>query len=359
MNATYKQYWRKFLYWRPIRKILHTSRLLVLPGFQGVPLFDVVVFFIKGLTKGVLNQRSAALSFHFFLSLFPMILFLFTLLPFLHLDTYTNQILTTVEAFLPASAFDYVSRTITDIMSTKHRGLMSIGLISSLFVASSAINFLILTLNQSQHSHKKTKFLKRRIMSIGLVLGLAIGLVVSIALILFSKELILYLIMNDTINTFFKLYLFKVLKWVIIVLVIYLVFAIMYYVAPADKKGYSFFSAGATLGTILFILMCLGFKVYITHFSRYNALYGAIGAMIIFLLWIYLLSFVIIIGFELNASIAEACSLGHSKQRSNEINDLHIPRTARNMLSVKSIKRYFIRMRLKRNRRHQNKEAKK
>ncbi|MBQ9253339.1 MAG: YihY/virulence factor BrkB family protein [Bacteroidales bacterium] len=346
MNKQAEQYWRKFLYWRPIRTMLHASRLLVLPGFQGVPLFDVLLFFIKGLTKGVLNQRSAALSFHFFLSLFPMILFLFTILPFLNLESYTEQILESVDAFLPESAFDYVSHTITDIISRKHRGLMSISIISSIYVASSAVNFLIITLNQSQHTQKKTKFLKRRLISIALVIGLSIGLIISIALILFSKKVIFYLIVNETIKTFFQYYVLKVLKWVIIIILIYLTFAIMYYVVPANKKGYRFFSAGATLGTVLFILMSQGFNLYITHFSRYNALYGSIGAMIIFLLWIYLNSYVLIIGFELNAAIADAYTHGLSTSAKNKY-DLHISRTAKNIISVRTIKRSFNRLKTK------------
>lgn len=345
MNKKAEHYWRKILYWRPIRRILHTSRLLVLPGFQGVPLFDVLLFFVKGLTKGELNQRSAAMSYHFFLSLFPMVLFLFTLLPFLHLESYAVQILVTIHTFLPESAYLYVEDVIADLVANKHTGLMSVGIVSSIYVASSGVNFLILTLTKTQNNGKM-KFFKRRLLSIGLVIGLSIGLIISITLILFSKNLLLYLILNETIKTFFQYYVLKVLKWCIIIFLIYLAFAIMYYVVLVDKKGYKFFSAGATLGTILFILMSMGFNLYIEHFSRYNALYGSIGAMIIFLLWIYLSCYVLLIGFELNTSIAIAYTQGRSKTIDSK--DLHISRSGKNMGILASINRrikFYIRKR--------------
>ncbi|MBR1769765.1 MAG: YihY/virulence factor BrkB family protein [Bacteroidales bacterium] len=334
-------YARKLIYWRPVRKLLHYSRLLVLPGFQKVPVFDVVVFFIKGLTKGALNQRSAAVSFHFFLSLFPLILFIVSLLPFLHLEFLTEKIIETVSEFIPNSAGDFITSTINDLMNHKHKGLMTIGFLSSIFVASSGVNALLLSLNYSQHTNKKHPAWKRRLISVGIVVGVFLAVIVSMLLILFAKKLILYLFIYDVIKNFVQFYILRVLKWVIIVFIIYLLFALIYYVAPADKTGYKFFSAGATLGTIIFILLSQGFNWYIIHFSRYNALYGSIGAMIIFLLWIYLNAYVVIIGFELNASIADAYTQGYSlrgKTSENE-NSLRISRSARNVSSFARIKK--------------------
>lgn len=345
----WQQFLRKLLFWRPVRNVLHYSRLVVLPGFQRVPIFDVIVFFIKGLTKGALNQRSAAISFHFFLSLFPLILFLVSLLPFLHLDFLTERLLTLVQDVAPNSAGDYISDTITDLMHRKHKGLMTIGFFSSIFVASSGVNALLLSLNSSHHTTKKRSAWKRRLISVGLTIGMAIGIIISILLIIFAKRLILYLFAKDVIKTLFLFYILRVLKWVIIVLVLYLVFAMIYYVAPADKRGYKFFSAGASLGTVLFILFSQGFNWYIIHFSRYNALYGSIGAMIIFLLWIYLNAYIVLIGFELNASIADAYTQGRSLHHKGEDGKkaLRLSRSAQNMSSIarwkKDYKRWYIR----------------
>lgn len=348
-----KQKWqqlcRKLIFWRPVRKLLHYSRLLIIPGFQRVPVFDVLVFFIKGLTKGALNQRSAAVSFHFFLSLFPLILFFVTLLPFLHLDYLTEKILEMVREFAPNTVGDYITATINDLMNRKHKGLMTIGFFSSIFVASSGVNALLLSFNTSYHTLKKRTVFKRRLISVGLVIGIALGIIISMTLIIFAKRWLLYLFANNVIKNFVQYYILRVLKWVIIVFVVYLLFAMVYYVAPADKEGYKFFSAGASLGTALFILFSQGFNWYIIHFSHYNALYGSIGAMIIFLLWIYLNSYIVLIGFELNAAIADAYTQGHARKRMNRRKNksLHISRSARSMFSwaraKKDIKRWYIR----------------
>lgn len=343
MNSKGQKFLRKFIYWRPTRTVLHHSRLLVLPGFQGVPIFDVMLFFIKGLTKGVLNQRSAAMSFHFFLSLFPLILFLFTLLPFMHLHALTTQLLATLQEFTPSSIYPFIDNTITDLMSHKHKGLMSIGFLSSIYVASSGVNSILVSFNQSQHTRKKKSFIKRRMMSIALVLGLAVILIMSLFLILFSKTTFNYLIDINIINTLTKLYMMRIIKWTLLISLVYLAFASIYYFAPSNKQGYKFFSAGASLGTLLFILTTQGFNFYIIHFSRYNALYGSIGAMIIFLIWIYINSYLLLIGFELNASIADAYQQGYSKHsRRNDKDKISINKTARNMSPMKKMRKKII-----------------
>ena len=337
---------KKFLYYRPVRQALHTSRMLVLPGFQGVPVFDVILFFIKGLKQGVINQRAAALSYHLFLSLFPLLLAGMTLLPFFNLEHYIPMIAETLENFLPESTQNFIQTTITDLLSKKHKGLMSIGFISAVWVASSGFNSLILTFNQSTNSSKQKGFVKRRTIAILMVLGIFIAVIISFSLILFSRRLMFFLIFNDTINSFFRLYVFKLIKWSVIIFLIYVILATIYYITPVNRQGYKFFSAGATLATVMFILMSNGFNWYIIHFSLYNALYGSIGAIIIFLLWLYLNAYVLILGFELNAAIAEAYKEGYSLKNADNNNKVKLSKTSTNMLNIKRIKTILNRSKL-------------
>ncbi len=302
------RYLRKLIYWRPVRNIMHTSRLLVLPGFQGVPLFDVVVFFIKGLTKGALNQRAAATSFHFVLAIFPLILFIFTLLPYFDVSYYSAQLFSLLREYLPESIYPPIEATLSEILHRKHNGLLSLGFISSIYVASNGINAILVSFNQSHHSIEKRKWLKRRIVSIIVIIAIGIVLLVSFALIGGFKSFASYLQTEGILDTTTQYYLLKAAKWVLLIGVVYLFFATLYFYTPAERSHYRYFSAGATLGTVLFILTTQGFKFYIVHFSHYNALYGSIGALIVFLLWTYLNSFILLIGFELNASIAGAAS---------------------------------------------------
>ncbi len=322
------KYLRKLIYWRPVRKTLYVSRKLVLPGFQGVPLFDVVVFFIKGLTKGALNQRAASSAFHFVLAIFPLMLFIFTLLPYFDTTYYSAQLFALLQEFLPENIYPAIEATLSDILYRKHNGLLSIGFISSVYVASSGVNAMIISFNQSLHDVGKRKWFKRRMLSLVFVLGIGIMLIVSFSLIGGFKTFARYLQDEGILDSMAQLYLLRAAKWVSLIAVVYLFFASLYYISPADRTCYKFFSAGATLGTVLFILATQGFKFYVVNFSRYNALYGSIGALIVVLLWTYLVSFIMLIGFELNASIAEAANL---KVKDRGSDALTLNRTSRTL----------------------------
>src|SRR5574344_1146222 len=270
------KYIRRLLYWRPIRKTLHFSRLIIVPGFQGVPVFDAIYFFCNGLMKGALNQRAAALAFHFF----------FALLPYIPIDSLYLQLYDFLYTILPANIYDTVESTIDGILIKKHGGLMSIGFISSVYVASSGINAMILSFNSSSHNLKKRPWWKRRLLSIALVAAIGIGMILSFALIVGSKSVFTYLHTHGIIERHYFFIILKLIKWALLITTVYLMFVVLYYYAPINKKNFKFFSAGASLATVMFLLATGGFNLYIKYFSHYNALYGSIGALIIFMMLI-------------------------------------------------------------------------
>lgn len=324
------KYLRHFLYWRPIRNALHVSRLIVLPGFQGVPLFDVLFFFFQGLAKGFINQRAAALAYHFVLATFPLLLFFFTLLPYVPIDSLYLQIIELINTLVPESIAEKTISVINEIFLKKHQGLMSIGFISSIYVASSGVNAMMISFNSSKHVTQKKKWFRRRLISIGLVFAIGLVVILSFTLIIGSTAFFKFLLENSFIEEGIILFLLKSAKWLLLVALVYIMFVMIYYYTPADKSNFKFFSAGATLATILFILSVSGFNFYISNFSRYNALYGSIGALIIFLLWFYLISYILIIGYELNASIAYAVKEKVSKENEDNENSIKISRSAGN-----------------------------
>ncbi len=340
-NKKVDKYLRHLLYWRPVRTVLHTSRMVVIPGFQGVPLFDVMFFFIKGLMKGVLNQRAAAASFHFVLAIFPLMLFFFTLLPYLDTDYYAKQLFVFLKDSLPASIYPTIEHTLADILHRKHNGLMSIGFLSSIYVASNGINAILVSFNQTHHAIEKRKWLKRRLISIVMVFIIAVAVIVSFTLVGGFRTFMRYLETEGILDTATKMFFLKTAKWILLISVVYFSFAALYYFTPANRKSYNFFSAGASLATVLFILTTQGFNYYVIHFSRYNALYGSIGALIVFLLWTYINAFILLIGFELNASISEASSERKVYEGANaEERPLKINRTARTNSLARRWKRW-------------------
>lgn len=334
MGKKSKKLLRKTLYWRPVRSVLHVSRLVVLPGFQGVPIFDVMYFFFNGLMKGFINQRAAALSYHFVLALFPLLLFLCTLLPYIPIDSLYLQVYVFIQDMLPEAVSHKVIETIDVIFLKKHGGLMSLGFLTSIYVASSGVNAMIIYFNNSKQNSIKRTWIKRRMISIGLVFAIGFVVILSFVLIVGSKAFFNFLLAQGLIEQGFMLFLLKTAKWTLLISLVYIMFVLLYYYIPTYKSNLKFFSAGATLATTLFILSISGFNFYISHFSHYNALYGSIGALIVFLLWVYMISYILIIGFELNASVAYAVSEGYKKEINKELIEgetpMHISRSGSN-----------------------------
>ncbi|MDR1725144.1 MAG: YihY/virulence factor BrkB family protein [Bacteroidales bacterium] len=299
---------RKVIYYRPIRTFLHFTRNYSLPGFQKMPIFNVVKFFIIGTYRSSLNQRAAATAFHFILAIFPLLLFFFTLLPYIPVKELYFQLYELLNELLPEGVYMQVAEVLDDIIVRKHNGLMSIGFITSLYVASNGVNGVLIAFNQSKqiHDNERRKWLKRRALSLVLIMLIGIVMIFAFCLIVGFKALTIYLIGKGYINYGMQLLIFRTIKWTLLVGLLYFVFASIYYIAPIRKKGYKFVSAGATMATLLLILTTQGFNLYIRNFSHYNALYGSIGALIVLMIWIYLNCFILLIGFELNASIVEA-----------------------------------------------------
>lgn len=342
MTKSANKYFRRILYWRPIRTLLHYSRLLVLPGFQGIPLFDVGIFFIKGLTRGYINQRASAAAFRFVMAIFPTLLFFFTLLPYFDTQFYSEQIFTFLKSLLPTNIYLPIETTLYEIFNRKYNGLMSIGIITSIYASSSGINAMILSFNNSHHySIEKHKWWKRRLISMLMIIALVIGSIIIITLLGVSKWFINYLLVKNIIDNTLQIFLLKTIKLVLLLSTVYFSFASLYYFSLESKKVYKFFSAGATLATALFIISTQAFILYIRYFPSYNVIYGSIGVLILLFLWIYLSCFTILIGFELNASISDA----YKEKYSNEV--ITISRTARTTNTAKRIRKLILKLIIK------------
>ncbi len=303
-----KIYWeklfRRFLFWRPIRETIHASHKITPWGFQGLSLFDVAKFFIEGLQKGSITQRAAALSFSFFLAIFPTIIFFFTLIPYLPIAHLQAEIYANLELIIPDAAYDMVKSTIDGIMLKKHNSLLSFGFLAALYFSTNGMDAIIKAFNQTTHAIESRKFVKRKLICLALVLITVFLIVIIFSFIIGYQYLLDYLVNIGFLSNGFVYYLFIFGKWCLLVLLTCLTISSFYYMAPANKKGFRFISAGSILATILFIVLMVGFNIYIDNFSRYNALYGSIGTLLIILLWIYFNAIVLLIGFELDASIA-------------------------------------------------------
>lgn len=281
-------------------------RLLILPGFDEVPLYDVLVFFGKGIFKGALTIRAAAVAFNFFLAIFPFILFIFTLIPYIPIESFQETLMGLFEDIIPPNTFHEVEETITEIVMRQNTGLLSLSFILTFIFSTNGISAIMDGFNGTWHGIDTKNWLQQRLSAVFLLVVLSFFVVLAIALITTGGVLIKSLIASGWIDGGFTAQLLQISRWFVIVFLTFFSLSMLYYYAPAKRKDYRFISPGSILATALFIVGTLAFNFYISNFSRYNALYGSIGTLIIFMMWLYFNALILLIGFELNASILQA-----------------------------------------------------
>jgi membrane protein len=285
---------------------LHRIKKLVLPGFDGVPITQVITFVIKGFRKGVLVTRASSIAFNLLIALLPASIFLFTLIPFVPIPNFQEELIRLFENILPANAFNFLETTIIDVVTHKSGGLLLIMFIATIVFSTNGIHAVIHAFVVSAHTFKTRSWVNQR--KISVILLLIVIMMISTAgfLVIFGKMLVNRLVVLHFIQRSLVIYILIFLKWILIVLLLFLAISFLYYFAPAKRTYFRFFSPGSTLATLLFILTSLGFSAYVNNYGQYNKLYGSIGTLMVILLWLYLNSIAILIGFELNVSIKAA-----------------------------------------------------
>jgi len=292
-------------------RVRRTLSFIVLPGFDGMPLYDVLVFFFRGLFQGVLTYRAAAIAFDFFLALVPFILFLFTLVPFVTTADIQVQLLGMMDQIIPASIYELAESTIVEIVSRPASGLLSIVFVMSIYFSTNGIDTILLSFRQGYYEIETWPWWKQKLRAFVLMVGLSFLFFISMTFLGFGKLVINILAEQQIITSELTIVSLIFIQWVVIIGNILLSISLLYYFGqPKDKEmsRYRFISAGSVLSTSLFIFGGVLLKLYFENFSRYNLLYGSIGSLIILLIWLYYNSIILLIGFELNTSIRKSKS---------------------------------------------------
>ena len=286
---------------------------IYLPGFEKLPLFDVIVFFVKGMRNGAVTTRASSLAYKFFLAIFPSLIFLITLIPYVPIPDFQDQLLQLMRDFLPSGAYDATQETLEDLIKNQNGGLLSFGFLFALFLSTDGMHSVISSFNLSIHANETRNFFKIRLIAVILVFIITLLLVLSIALIVFSEVVIDYLEKANILNDVFFVYALIVGKWIITLALFFFAFSFIYWLGPDSKNRFRFFNAGSTFATFFSILISSGFAFYVNNFGNYNKLYGSIGTVMVVMLWMYFNAIVLLLGFELNASIS-ALKLSKSNQ---------------------------------------------
>ena len=274
-------------------------------GFAGLNLYDVAIFFVKGLQEGAITTRASSVAFNFFLAFFPSIIVFFTLIQYIPIIGFQETLMEILSNILPPSTNNATFNTLDDIINNQRGGLLSIGFILALYFSTNGMSSLIQAFNSSYHIRENESIIKHQLLSILLTVVISALVFLTIILIIFGKTTITYLVDFQLINQN-KIVFLNIAKWVVLIFMLFVGITTIFNIGPAIKSKIKIFSPGAILATLFIILTSIVFSYYIDNFSQYNKIYGSIGTLIIILLWIYFNAIFLLIGFELNASILNA-----------------------------------------------------
>lgn len=290
---------------RPVKFLEAKSKKIRIPGFDGVPLYDVIIFFVSQVNKVGLNDRAAAVSFNFLMAIPAATIFLCTLIPYMPISReITIELLDMTKLLTPnESTYGLVANFLNDFLNTPRSGLLSLGFVVAVFYASNAMMALMRSFNRSLHSHKERGFLRERWMAIKLTTVLILLIMATITLLVTQGQLFSFLMgrLNITSPVIRNL-LFSV-RWIIIILLVLYSTGIIYKYAPAIHKRWRLASPGAIFATFLVVLSTFVFSFWVNNFGGYNKVYGSIGTILILMFLIYITSLILLIGYELNVCI--------------------------------------------------------
>lgn len=303
-----KKWQKKILKLKWIQSIIQFLDRIEPPGLQGLSVWKIGSFFFEGISKGALTTRAAAISFRLFLAFFPGIILLLTIIPLIPVANFQDNLLDSLRGFFPGDTFTLFESTFLDLITRKHNALLSIGFILVIYYASNSINAILQGFNESYHLEERGNPFMMRIASIILIFVLGIFMILAVTMIIFSGSLFRYLHDVGIIPDKGIIPLLVFIKWIITTLLIYTVITTLYNVGhnKNKRKTYRFFNAGATFATLFFILTSIVFAWFVNNFAQYNKLYGSLGTLLVLLMWMNFNCTILLMGFELNTSIAKA-----------------------------------------------------
>ncbi len=250
-----------------------------------------------------IDVRAAAVAYNFTLAVFPTIIFLFSLLPYMPIAHLDLKMIGFLKGTMPKSMQGDLTELITEIMNKKRGGVLSFGFIFALFASTSGIMALIRSFNLTYKTSENRGFFKERFIALGLNFLLTFVLIMAFLVFIMGNFILNVLVKKNLIEFNFTFYLTKSITYLSIFSVFFFTISIIYYYAPAIQKRWKFFNAGSITASILTISVTNLFSYYLVNYASYHKIYGSIGSLIALMVWLYFVSLILIVGFEINASI--------------------------------------------------------
>lgn len=290
-----------------IKQVVIILDNIKLPWLQGVSLFGLIDFYLSGVLQGGISYRAAAIAFSFFMALFPFALFILNLIPYIPIEGFQDDFLSFVQENVPPTTFDAIKNIINDILHNSHSGLLSSGVILSVFLMTNGVNAVMSGFETSQHITIKRAYFRQYFVALLISLMLTFVLIVTVTAIIVLEIFIQKTIIQDVLTNRVsdKISLLELGRYIFIVLMIMLVTAILFKYGIKQSKKKRLITIGTVFTTVLIVVSSYFFGIWVVKFSKYNELYGSIGTLLIFMFYLWINCMVLLLGFELDASIAK------------------------------------------------------
>ena len=288
-----------------VPKIIDFLKVIKPPGFNGFSFYDLLEMYVIGIVKGTLSSRAGSISFSFFMALFPFLLFVLNLIPFIDsiitIQNFDETVLSYMELFIPKETQGFFSDIFNDIRNKPRGGLLSSVFFLSVILTANGVSSIFVGFEVSYHVKLERNFFRQYIYALAVSVLLAFLLLTAVVIFFYFEFYILQNLNNLIPN---EINWIRISQGLFFSFLTYISVSILYYFGTIEGKKTRFFSPGALMTTLLFLLTTYGFGIYIDNFSTYNQLYGSIGALLIFLLYIWTNATILLLGFELNATLS-------------------------------------------------------
>ena len=282
--------------------IVRFGKKIKIPGLEGMSLYDVLEMYVIGIIEGALTTRAGGIAFSFFMAVFPFMLFILTLIPYIPIDGFQDGLFSFIKDILPPQTFDAVNLVIGDIINNQYGGLLSFGFLLLIFLMTNGVNAIFGGFEYSYHITDVRNVFRSYFVSLGVSLLTSLFLIITIILVILYQVALTKIDETGWLNTD-DLNLFYYGRGLLFLLMIFTIVSLLFRYGTKQGKETRFFSVGAVLTTFLSLCTFYLFGIYVVKFAQYNQLYGSIGTLLILMLFVWLNAIILLLGFELNASL--------------------------------------------------------
>ena len=276
-----------------------------LPFLQGISLYELLHFYISGIIQGALSYRAAAVSWSFFMALFPFALFILNLIPYIPIAGFQKDFLEFVAQAVPPNTYGAIENIINDILHNSHSGLLSSGFILSVFLMTNGVNAVMSGFETSEHIIVKRAFFRQYFVALAISLLLSFILILTVAAIIVSEVVIQKTIIQDVLSSRIsdRISLIQTSRYLFVLIMIVFIIAILFKFGIHQTRKRAFITIGTVFTTVLIVVTSYFFGIWVVKFSKYNELYGSIGTLLIVMFYLWINCMILLLGFELDAAI--------------------------------------------------------